>query len=411
MKFSHRIHYSIGISFLLMVLIRLFIQLPIDVWEDHDIALNLLNDGEFYYLNDGAKNYTFQFPLYPSIIALLYKIVGVHFKIACLFNLFIHCVSAYVLVELFKSLINYFRPEWSNKTVERILLISILIFLWHPALVYYAINHVHPFSLNLFMLFSAFYFVWNAAMNPVRRNQLTAGIIIGLAMYDRATVVVTMVPFIFLSLKQNGSLKTIKNAALITSISLLVVSPWLIRNYSVDGIIGFESSAAKNSWKGVLKNSDGGNFLTNGETYYAALSTNELDSLGRMNSIQQRDFFHSKYMEIVTNEPGHVIAMFFVKLKNFWWFRPNTGEELGKLKSFLSYYKIGYGIVLCGIVLLLICFPKKTLLVLSFPLALSFLQAYFYVEMRHRIIIEPLLIFMAILAVSEYIYRRTATSE
>ena len=45
----------------------------IKFWEDHDIAINLLNTGVFYYNYDGMINHTYQFPLYPYIIFTIYN--------------------------------------------------------------------------------------------------------------------------------------------------------------------------------------------------------------------------------------------------------------------------------------------------------------------------------------------------
>jgi len=52
---------------------------------------------------------------------------------------------------------------------------------------------------------------------------------------------------------------------------------------------------------------------------------------------------------------------------------------------------------------------KGALFIFSVPLALSLAQAVFYVETRHRVIIEPILLFMAISSV--FILRATISAK
>ena len=42
------------------------------IFEDHDMAINLYKTGEMFYENDGVINHSFQFPLYPFFLFILY---------------------------------------------------------------------------------------------------------------------------------------------------------------------------------------------------------------------------------------------------------------------------------------------------------------------------------------------------
>lgn len=385
--------------FILFGTFRVVSDNGINLWEDHDIALNLINDGEFYYESDGVKNHTFQFPVYSSILALIYSVVGVSLTAVALFNLFIHVLTAIIFFHLFNLILGYLGPDMPEKRKRQLLFVSITLFLFHPVLIIYAFSHVHPLSLNVFTLFAGLYFSLRMALNPSRKNLFLAGLVIGLCMLDRATVLLTLVPAFLVLIRRLSFKEFFFKSVFTLTIILWVISPWLIRNYTVEGIIGFESSAAKNKWKGVLYDSDGSNYLDNGKNYYAALTEKEKLSLGKMSAIGQRDFFNAKYNEILRNDPGHVIKMFFVKLKNFWWFRSSAGTEWGSWQNYLWLYQLFYGICLLFILILVYTHFKKMLVLLSFPIALSLLQAYFYVEMRHRIAIEPLLLFLAVTSV------------
>lgn len=389
--------------FSFLTILRMIFDNPIHLWEDHDIALNLVNEGEFYYESDGARNHTFQFPIYSTCLAIIYSMTETSVFAVVIFNIFIHVSTSRILYFLFHLILGYLHPTINQSKKDKVVFVALLFFLFHPVLLVYSFYHVHPLQLNIFSLFSGLYFSMRFAMNPDKKNLVMAGSIIGICMLDRATVSLTLIPATIILWQNNGFIEAIKKMFLVTSISLLIVSPWLIRNYRMDGIIGFESSAAKNIWKGVLYDSDGSNYLLNGENYYSALTEEEKIGLGKMSPLEQRDFFNAKYKEILRNDPGHVVKMFFVKLKSFWWFRQGAGTEWGEWKRYLPLYKILYGISLSLILYFLYKNFKNGILLMSFPLALSILQSYFYVETRHRIAIEPYLFFLSILSFF-YIY-------
>lgn len=389
--------------FILQLIVRLIFDSPISIWEDHDIALNLMNEGEFFYESDGARNYTFQFPVYTSCLAIIYTLFGINPFAVVVFNIFIHVFAGWLFYLLFKLLLDYLNPTLNEIKKERIIFIALLFYLFHPVLLIYSFYHVHPLALNILSLFSGLYFSLKFALNPSRKNLVGVGIVIGLAMMDRATVLLTLIPAGIILLQKNNFFNVFKKMSLVILIITVIIAPWLIRNYLKDGIIGFESSAAKNIWKGVIYGSDGSNYLLNGENYYSSLTEEEKLSLGKMNSKEQHDFFNSKFNEIWESDPAHVIKMYFLKLKNFWWFRSGAGTEWGSWQKYLILYKIFYGIVLSLILYFLFRNFIKGIILLSFPIALSLLQAYFYVETRHRVAIEPLLLFLAVLSFY-YIY-------
>lgn len=381
--------------FFFQIGLRFILPYETKVWEDHDIAVNLVSEGEMYYLNDGAKNHTFQFPVYTSFLALGYAVFGIHTAWGILLNMLVHALTFFLFIELFGFIIHHFFYGLKEKYKFYIVYGSALVFFFHPAVLFYTLFHIHPLSFNIFSLFLGLYFSFRLAFSPTGNNAVITGMIIGICMLDRATVLLTLIPAGIILLQKISFKELLSTFSLTVVFILLMISPWLARNYFTDGIIGFESSAAKNIWKGVLYQSEGGNYLLNGETYYAALSESELLSLGKMNPKEQQDFFRFKYNEIWKSDPGHVIKMFFVKLKNFWWFRKHAGEEWGSLKNYLFIYKLVYLLVIILLLRLWYNHFGKIFILMSFPIALSLLQSYFYVEMRHRVAIEPWLLFLA----------------
>jgi len=95
-----------------------------------------------------------------------------------------------------------------------------------------------------------------------------------------------------------------------------------------------------------------------------------------------------KYKKTLHDEPTHVLSLFLVKLKNFWFFSPNTGEAHPSL--WLAYRIFNFVLIMLLFIALLKV--KKSWFLLIPLIALSLLQCWFYFESRHRLLIEPLLI-------------------
>ena len=207
-----------------------------------------------------------------------------------------------------------------------------------------------------------------------------------------------MLPFVILGIQLLGLKKTMLNLAVVSSITALVISPWLMRGYRIYGKASMAPMLSEVLWKGSLYNSDGSNYLLDGRTFRSVLSHEENEFLYGKPITVQNDFFRGKYDQLLRKDPQHVINMYLIKLKNFWLYHRNIGIEYGeRIKSFLVAYKAYAYLILflnLGAVFLLKC---KPLVLLSYPIGLSLIQSVFYVETRHRMIVEPFLLFFGIL--------------
>ena len=123
--------------FIFLTVIRMIFSVPIAVWEEHDIALNLINEGEFYYRSDGAKYHAFQFPAYTFCLAIIYSLFGVQLFAVIIFNILIHVLTAYLFLSLFKLLVDYLYPFMQKKYKERIIFISLIMSIVAVILVFY----------------------------------------------------------------------------------------------------------------------------------------------------------------------------------------------------------------------------------------------------------------------------------
>lgn len=398
MKLSPKqLFFVVGVLSVLKFLYCLLFINDFNLFEDHSIAVNIANTGEFFIFWDGVNNYTFQFPIFPYTVSILYKIFGIKPLAVIVLNLILNFFTAILLYKVFSFFFRYFKlPETMPDKCSAVINLSILLFAFHPVINYYALYNVHPFSMDLFFLFATLYTCCDYYCLRTTKKLLIAGLITGLAIMDRATLGLAALPLFFLLWKEEGLVLSVKKVSIIFITGVFVCLPWLIRNYNTDGIIGFESTAGRNLWKGVLSNSEGSCYLLNGKDYYS-IEEQYLNTINKLSPKEQNQFFVDRFMEIWTKHPKHAAKMYLLKLRNFWLFRPQIGNEYSaSIQRYIPVYLTGYFVALALSLLALFMIGKRSLYLFSLPLGLSFFQSFFYVETRHRLIIEPILIFLSL---------------
>ncbi len=398
------------IVFVLKIVYLLFFVHTIRVWEDQAIAENIIHTGNFFINMDGVNNHSFQFPIYPFIIASLYFIFGIHPIIACIYNVCLNIAAGFVFIALMKEIAYYFNLPAQIK-IKTTLLITLLVYLLHPAINFYTLYNVHPFMQNMFFLMLSTWLSFRCARKLSYQNSLVFGFVLGLSILDRGTALMALIPFLLIVLDQKKIQTAIRHFFIIGFVSFLVCLPWMIHNYIKDDFVGLESSAGKDMVKGVLEGSEGSNYLSNGDNYYSAFTRAEMDAISKMSVDAQNNYYMDKVYAKWKTQPGFAVKMYLLKLKNFWWFRRSVGSEQShRIQKIIPIYKTAY---LVMIILLLASFyyiGKKSWILLSIPIAISLLQAAFYVETRHRILVEPILIFMAAITFQLVISQKRAST-
>lgn len=399
-------HLSIR-SVLLLIFLVLLVKLVFlvscvkhfQLWEDHYIALNILTEGKSYIYSDGVKCYSYQFPVYPFSLFLLYSLWGVSSLVVGIFHLILSSFTAWFIYKIALYFMAYFKlPASLLKNKKAIAFLTLLGFLLHPAITYYAMYQVHPFTLDMFMLFFSLYTLTLFFEDKKYIGLYT--LVIGISVLTRGTLVVSTIPLIIVLWQREGFIKMSKQVFVIGLFAFMTNIPWLVRNYNIEGIIGYQSVAAKNLWVGSLTEGEGSNYLENGANYYTQLSQDDLATLRQLDAKGQYDFYINRWKKNIANDPIAFVKLFFVKLSNFWFFRKNLGNEYSStLQKWIPVYKAFYLIIL-----FLSCFSfffvrRRAFVLFSMLVMLSLIQAFFYVETRHRLIIEPILIFFALLGI------------
>jgi len=229
-------------------------------------------------------------------------------------------------------------------------------------------------------------------------NLTLYAIVLGLAILSRTTMVAITVPFFLWMMQKYKFRKAIPKLVYAAVLGSVFTLGLVYDNYKKTGKMTISNSLGIDIWKGTLVAGEGTNNLENGQTFYSALSDSDAQKIAHLSGNERNSFYMDKYKKILENNPKMVIQMFFVKLKNFWFFRKQMGVDYSdSVKKLVPVYMVFYLLILLLAIYAVIKIKREAWILLSFPIALSIIQAVVYVETRHRIMIEPILIFLAII--------------
>ena len=362
------------------------------IFEDHNIAINLYKTGEMFYENDGVINHSFQFPLYPFFLFILYCFFGVNLKVAIIFNVLLSSASA---IFIYKFSILYFKRK-TNNNYKKIAVYSSLACMIYPFTNIYAFESIHPFSMNLFLL--VFFLYFSELWIQQKINLYWVGLVFTILLVQRSSLFFIGLFFLW-ETKALWRIYLRKNLVILL-LSLILPLLWMSRNYYWDQVFSMTSTSGKILWKGGLIQSDGSNYIE-GDSNYTLFFTEEMKKNMRFLTVkQQNNLFKHEAIKNLYEHPKKSFIHYFVKLKGFFFFRKNIGQEYPNYLTYLFLYKVFYIMILFSSVFFVARNPKYLGIVIPF-LFLGLFHSVFYVETRHRIIYEPILIMLSIAAFVE----------
>lgn len=243
--------------------------------------------------------------------------------------------------------------------------------LLHPGLNYYAFLKVHALQADMFFLSFSLYAMMQYFRKPSLSYLLFFSLITGVSCLMRPTLIVIPLTFLLCVLTKRSFASAVKITCIPVLFCLFALSLWIARNYYQEGIIGISSETGEILWAGIIKDSEGGNYLEGGKIFISALTEEERSKLYTLSAKEQNDFYMKKYLEQVNNKPLHVLKMYALKLRNFWLFRPQFGNKIpGVLKDFIQAYKVFYYMILFFAVLAFLYIEKN--FCFCFPCLFSF---------------------------------------
>lgn len=387
-----------GLFLIKLVLIPFIDEAQISIFEDYTLAENLVEKGEYFYNHDGVRNRSFQFPVYPYLLFVLSKLFGLSAYLA----VFVQVLSIGVGAWLISSFIYSFFERINQPIDSAFKYLIATVVLIYPSINNYAYFTAHTFAFNFFML-ALFLFVSEAFL----RRKLPwwiLGLTFGLLMLQRSSLaVLVFYPLIASVIKHDFSWRKYLGVFLLAAILPL---SWSYRNYQIDGVFGMTSTTGKILWKGSIKNTSGSNYIEGDKNFYAFFPDSLKENFASLSVKEQNDVFMSLYRENRSDWYSFTKS-YFTKLKGFFTFRKGIGTEYSN-KVFIVIYQVFYMALLTLVILALLRYREHVIPIVVPFVLLGLFQAWFYVEMRHRIIYEPVLISLVMVLSSQFSFKKSS---
>lgn len=366
-----------------------------ELWENETIATNLLEGRGFVFETLGTQYRSYMEPLYPALCALVYRVTDHSFLAMGV----VHVALGTALVALVFVCGRRVIPEPAA-------LVAALLTALHPGLIVYT-TKFHPFVLDAVLWWTAFTIVLAWSAERPWRSACVGGLIIGLSVLTRPTIL-ACVPMLGWWIWQRSNSRLLHAAgqlAVLLACAAVVVAPWAWRNYEIHR--RFMLTRSGTSFVFWLGNNPylftGSSMTPDGGPIIDRVPDAVRDRLRRVDEVGQQDYFRQEASQFIASHPGEFLERSALKLGYFWWFSPQSG--LLYPQAWLRIFKIFYlAIVVLAAAGVWTCWRARTaapnawlaaLFLLGCAFSISLLQSVYYVEGRHRLAIEPVLLIFA----------------
>ena len=279
--------------------------------------------------------------------------------------------------------------------------------------------------LNTFLLGLFFWFSIQLLRSLDRKWAVLAGLTLGLCVLSRPTFAgffgILLITLWLARARRGG--RWWRAIVLVAAAMALIISPWLIRNWWVQGRpVGVSTNGGFTFWNGNNPFTTGFGFdvviddlqAYSGEIVEAAEGTEILevkpyplplelrDSVGSLGEVELDRAFYQAAFGFISQDPGRWAETTVQKAVGLWWFRPNIGVSSGFYQeAWILPYKILYSFVLLfAVVGLVLSFRNWRRYVLLYGVITYLTVAYvaFNVITRYRWEMKPYLLIFAALA-------------
>jgi hypothetical protein len=288
----------------------------------------------------------------------------------------------------------------------------------NPFLVHYDTSFVHPLSMD------TFFFVLTTAVNvdaagtvrPTFGRVLGAGLVTGLALWQRATLMCSGAAVWGAALFLPRRARRFGQALVWAIVALAVVTPWLVRNYVVLGRVVITSDAAHILWLGNNELSNGTYSDSAGRRVFDVADPGFKARILGKTETQQMDAFYRAVWTFIVEHPERFAALVVRRLVAFFWLSSNAGVDY--TPGQIIVYILAYALLL---VLGLQGFRdfwrtagpedrRRAGLVFASVLGLAALHALVAINTKHRAPWEMVLAIFAGIAVARRFARPSTTT-
>lgn len=352
-------------------------------WEYDEIARNVVEGRGYVYDHLGTTYRAFATPLYPLLLAGLGTLFGTSGAVFAAFQALLGGALAMTCAAIGAQL--------GGAKVGFVAGAAVAL---HPGLVVYATN-IHALNIDALLAAVAVWLLLIAADAPLPRTHMALGLLAGAITLTRPTYLVFVAPCVAVLLLRDGDRgRMVRRGALALALTVTVVAPWVVRDQVLFGRPILSTSIGEGLWRGNNPHASGGAITDDGVAIIDAAPEVRAAVWGRP-ELEQDDFFTATALAYMRADFGRTLRDTLAKLVAFWWFSARSGALYSPLwlQIYEAYYTVVLALAAVGIAVLVRRGARWAVAIIGgATLTVSFLQAIFYVEGRHRWEVEALLL-------------------
>jgi len=413
---------NINFIFLLIGLSFVIRSVVIYIYHDHQL------DQEWRILLDNLiryKTYSYYGPPIPHVmLPPLYAFFLYFLKILTFDK--INFLNTLIFIQIILSTISVYIFFKINQKIftKKISLINSYIFSLLPLNIYSA-GQTSSITLQIFLFLLFLLFLFSLAEHQTKKKNLIFSLISGLLILTRGEfILIYAITLLYLLIKNKIKVISIITIALCT---LLVISPYLIRNYNSFNQIFIVKALGFNLWKGnnYFFSVEGGGDFNLGFYKIALIDSkrniknpnfknpifknlnDKIDSLNkdRFYELNKDKIFLNQAIKNLKDKPLNYLTLFFKKILSFYFIDLNS--------SHLLYYNFFHFIPV--LIIGIFSFPGLILVLKEKEFKIGYLRTYlistiiifsvFFILPRYKLAIIPIQIILAAYFV-KYIYQK-----
>lgn len=369
-----------------------------ETWEYEVIALNLLEKQEFSYPHLHTNYRSYVGPVFPFLCFLLHLIWGKGLFLYMVFHLSVALTTIWLTYRL--------ACRWFT---SRTGMLAGLFAALEPGLVVYNSYKVDVLTLAICLLLVGLA-VFDRVMVTGRYwwSALLGGLV-GMAVMTRLDLIAILAPFVvWLALVGLPRRAVLMHSLLAVGMMLLVVMPWLARNYILHGRVLLTTTSGEQLWISNHENVTGSLHPDDIARYLEFVPPSIQDAVARGTELEQYDAFRTEAIRVILDDPAGFLRRAAVKFVYFWWFTPTYGWFYQDIPGVLrNAYKVLYAVLLVLAVLgawtawksgdTIRWLPASSALAVILTVVL--IHSIYFVEGRHRVLVMPLFLMFSALGV------------
>jgi hypothetical protein len=287
-----------------------------------------------------------------------------------------------------------------------------------PSLLYYSVTKSDPLPLNALLLTLICLGASILVERPDGVRGALLGLLIALATLARGTPAIAL-PIVAIALMVAWGRRAFLPVLAMTGGMALGLFPWVARNSVFVGEPLITSTTGENFWRGNNPLATGGvsdklgrtlTSLSHDDEAYSPFSPAIRKALAFGDERERHRVFMAEAWRFIRAKPAHAFFLFTEKMKTFWWRIESRPEDYSAAKTFLYewIYRAELCLAVVGVWIWVRRSSKTTashatlVIVVSMMLGLSLVQSAFYVQGRHRFLIEPLLLVFTAIGVAGF---------